>query len=228
MNKSNIEQVARDLQNRIWAERQTLWPGRQPHPRECLSPDIAARVLDVSYQQCERLDFTLANGKYETAGILDRAKRTIVVSARFGPEVGHFTGAHEIGHLLLHPGEVMHRDRPIKGMTAGSVRREPREREADYFAACFLVPETLLRDALEFRFLTRIPFVFDDASAFQLCPEDPESLLRQEAGSMARALALATVERYNGRHFHSLAKQFRVSSTTMAIRIQELKMIAVP
>ena len=86
----------------------------------------------------------------------------------------------------------MHRDRPVHGIGVQTSSRPPHEREADYFAACFLVPESLLADALEFAFLTKSPFVFDDAAAFHLSPKDPDSVLRPEVGSLARALALAS------------------------------------
>ena len=43
----------------------------------------------------------------------------------------------------------MHRDRPVHGIGVQTSSRPPHEREADYFAACFLVPESLLADALD-------------------------------------------------------------------------------
>jgi len=144
---------------------------------------------------------------------------------RFPQETIRFTGAHEIGHWLLHPKEVMHRDRPVKGLVVEASSRPAQEKEADYFAACFLMPRRLVTKALESTFSVRSPFIFDDTASFHLRPDDLESLLRPDDGAWDRAVSLASAESYSGRHFHSLAKQFRVSVSTMAIRLKELELI---
>ncbi|MGH6881774.1 MAG: ImmA/IrrE family metallo-endopeptidase, partial [Hypericibacter sp.] len=162
---------------------------------------------------------------YEIAGLIDRQANKIAVSRKFPPETMRFTGAHELGHWLMHSKEVMHRDRPIKGLSSDGAARSPREQEADYFAACFLIPKKPLVAAFELAFKTKTPFVFNDTSAFWLCGTDPDSLLRADSSSLDRALALASAEHYAGTHFISLAKQFRVSITSMAIRLKELKLL---
>lgn len=227
MNKSDIENKARHLQRDIWRERNRLWPHGTPKPIDMLDPEIAARILGINFECREELGrFGARGARFEIAGLLNREAGKIAVSKKFTPGEIRFTGAHEIGHWLLHPGAVMHRDRPIKGLAANETSgRPPQEKEADYFAACFLIPGRLLRKALEDTFLIKAPFVFDDASAFHLCPDDPDSLLRPEEGSLARPLSLASAEFWCGRHFNSLAKQFRVSVSTMAIRLNEVSLI---
>ncbi len=69
----------------------------------------------------------------------------------FGDKVQLFTGAHEIGHLVLHEDTVMHRDRAFDGSPL-QAPRAPAERQADRFAACFLMPQKLLRERFEFMF----------------------------------------------------------------------------
>lgn len=120
----------------------------------------------------------------------------------------------------------MHRDRPVKGLDAEGRVREPLEKEADYFAACFLMPPQFVTKVFQSMFLTREPFVFDDTTAYYLRPDDAESLLRPEADSLEREMALASARSFGGRHFEkSLAALFGVSATTMAIRVKELALV---
>lgn len=226
INKREIEIAAREVQKSIWARRNEIWPEGAPPPIRMLEPEIAAFVLGVDYEfYPELILLDKQNSKYEIAGLLDRQARKIAVADQFPQETIRFTGAHEIGHWVLHEDEIMHRDRPIKGLNLDSSRRSRREAEADYFAACYLMPEKLVVEAFESAFEVKGQFVFDDTTAFWLNPVDPEALLRTEYGSLDRALALASSQSYAGKHFDSLAKQFRVSVTTMAIRLNELQLI---
>lgn len=222
----DIEREARALQRRLLDESPRLWPEGAPTLLAMLDPASAARVLGVKYEIYPELGrFGSRSGRFEVAGLIDRSLNAIAVSQRFRPEVMRFTGAHEIGHWLLHSGEVMHRDRPIDGVRHDRTPRPRNEREADYFAACFLVPRKLLTQAFESTFRTRVPLVLDDSVAFWLCPDDPESLLRPDVGSLEFALAVASATSYAGRHVLSLAKQFGVSVTTMAVRLREVRLI---
>jgi hypothetical protein len=194
------------------------------HPFEMLDPEVAACVLGVKLEYVSDLSFGLNNRKYETAGILDRNGKRILIATRFGPEVARFTAAHELGHWLLHPGEVLHRDMPIKGLEREA--RDSREREADRFAASFLVPEHFISKVFKLRFLSPDPFVFDHNTAYQLRPYDVPSLLYPESGSLVRERVLSSAKSFNGHRFEtSLAEMFRVSVTTMAIRIRELGLV---
>lgn len=79
------------------------------------------------------------------AGYIDLRRNEIVVSDSDGRGRQNFTVAHELGHFLLHRHlleanpdlGIMHR-RPIGGES------DPKEREANAFAACLLVPDSLL------------------------------------------------------------------------------------
>lgn len=226
MDRDKIERAVRDLHGQIWQKRKVYWPDGTPNNLvDMLEPEIAAKILGVEFEHHEDLgQFGYRGDRFETAGLLDRRARKIAVSMKFSPEAIRFTGAHEIGHWLLHPDQAMYRERPIKGLVGQTSSRPPQEKEADYFAGCFLVPPGLVEEALEFAF-SSAPFVFDDTAAFWLCPSDPESLLRADDESLDRALAVASTESYGGRRFISLARQFRVSPTTMAIRLRELELI---
>jgi len=227
MNKNDIEQHARNLQLRILEQLGELFPGRTEISLvEILDPAIAARVLEIRYEQPYELRLSgLQATRSEVAGLINRQAKKIAVATKFPVETARFTGAHEIGHWLLHPNEIMHRDRPIRGLSVESYSRPRFEREADYFSACFLVPRKRLLKAFQTTLRTNVPFIFDDNTSFMLCPNDAESLLRAEEGSLDRALALASATSYAGRHFNSLASQFGVSVTTMAIRLKEVGLI---
>lgn len=61
--------------------------------------------------------------------------------------------AHELGHALLHVGlEAMHRDRPVDGPYNST---DIKERQANKFAACFLMPSKLVEITFEQLFLMR-------------------------------------------------------------------------
>lgn len=226
MKKFEIERAAWDVLAGMYRRRDRLWPLGSPKPIDMLQPVKAAKYLGVKYRECEFLGPFGIRGesKVEIAGSLDRVANEIVICSKPPFLTRNFTAAHEIGHYVLHDGEIQHRDRPISGLGQLAVPRKPIEREADYFAACFLVPTKLLRAAFEELFLCSGPFTFDDASAFALNPVDPDALLRPTTGLRERALALATTEHY-GRAFPALHKQFRVSAATMAIRLEEVGLV---
>ena len=231
MDKNYIEFRSRKLIGEILARSAELWPGKQEISfADVVDPAMAARVLGVDYQLHPELRwFTRPFSPLEeTAGILDREGSRILIAEKFKFETRRFTAAHEIGHLLLHDGveeTIMHRDRPIDGLTREDTARPWYEREANHFAACFLVPRKRLKEAFQYVFSTNIPFVFDDAAAFELCRQDPDSLLRPDDETLARGLALASATHFRGKHFVPLHQQFRVSVTSMAIRIEELGLI---
>ena len=227
IDKRKIQHEAREVQKLIWSRRHEIWPKGVPHPIRMLEPEIAADVLDVNFEfHPELILLNRRDSKYEIAGLLDRQSRKIAVADQFPVETVRFTGAHEIGHWVLHEDEMMHRDRPVKGLNGETLARPKKEKEADYFAACFLMPEKLVIEAFESTFMFRGQFVFDDTAAFWLNRSDPDALLRADSGSLDRALALSSAQTYGGRHFNSLAKQFRVSAATMAIRLNELNLIS--
>jgi hypothetical protein len=195
---------------------------------EIVDPATAARVLDVDYQLHPKLRwFTTPLAPLEvTAGIFDRRSRAILISEEFDVEVRRFTAAHELGHLLLHEGikeTFLHRDRAVSGSMNSGISRPWYESEADYFAACFLMPKRRVIEAFECLFSKNIPFVLNGENASNLRPEDPASLSALSNGSLARMLASATC--FRDKRFMPLHRLFRVSVSAMALRIEELGLI---
>lgn len=226
MDNPTIESKARELQLKIWENQHIYWPTELPSLLNMWDPRIAAAALSIQFEEYEELgNFGSHGSRFEIAGMLDRQREKIAVARKFGTSVARFTAAHEIGHWVLHKDQVMHRDRPIRDLANLNPSRPRIEREADYFAACFLMPRKLVQDQLEKSFGLKSPLVFNDNTAFWLSPDDPESLLRADRDRLDRALAVASARTYACRHFHSLASQFRVSPMAMAIRLDELNLI---
>jgi IrrE N-terminal-like domain len=229
MSFEKIATSARDLQRDIWKDRERLFPSVNVQPRDVLSPCVAAKFLGLNYIEDDlTISFPDTGGRFRIAGLISRQSQTIAVSTAFPRDVVRFTGAHEIAHWIHHPNQVMHRDRPLSGTHLRSEGRPLFEREADYFAACFLMPERLLVQEFQARFGNSPQLVIDETVAFHLNPNDPNSLLRCAEDSLDREFALAKCRRLDRRPLVSLAEFFCVSDTAMAIRIKELKLVRWP
>lgn len=90
-----------------------------------------------------------------------------------------FTIAHELGHLLLHADEEFHIDekRPLARRDAvSSQATDPREIEANQFAAELLMPAALVRSSVE-----------------SLIEDDPEVTVEEAIDELARAYRVSTV-----------------------------------
>lgn len=230
MSRDRIQSEARLLHQEIWKYKERLWPDRQPTALQMLLPNVAAHILGVEYQLLDNLGlphFNRHGGKYKAAGFMNRPEKKIGVSLEFPEHVRRFTGAHEIGHFLLHEEEIMHRDKPLDGSQRG-MSRPPKEKEADYFAACFLMPPRLLADLFAAQFQMKGPFPFNDTTCFHLNPLDPYALLEAEEDSLDREISLARCGHFNNRHLIPLSIQFGVSDLAMAIRLKELGFVRWP
>lgn len=210
--RAEIEEVARNCQLDLWENRQLV----SSTPLDVIDAELALK----------RAGFTVVDdntlGEFDdgsaVSGILDRANSLIRLSSRFPTEVRNFTMAHELGHLLLHEGTGLHRDRALDGSARGS--SSPQEREADIFAAMFLMPAKTVRKEFFDRFHT-MSFVINDDTAFGLLGSGPV-----EIGQHRLSKRLADARHFHGVHFSSLADAFRVSVGAMAIRLQELQLLA--
>lgn len=226
MDKHSIEAHARELLGEVIKHQATIFNDGLPRdPLDLLSSEAAAAACGVALHRAGTLGtFRDAQGHaFKIAGLLVPDKRVIYVGRDFDPYQQDFTAMHEIAHLLRHNKAQPHRDRPV-GKIDDSYRRDPDEREADYFAAAYRIPRRLLLQHFEFRF-GKAPFVFTEGIAHRLAPNDHVSLLRPHKGSTARGLALAGCRSFNGQHFLSLADRFRVSVPVMAYRLEDVGLI---
>ena len=221
-----IEDRAQNLLDEIKARNREFFPCRVSDPVDLLDPQIVAKLLQFKFELCDDLGrFGYRGDRFAVAGSLDRARRLVCVSRQFPLEIQRFTAAHEFGHLQLHPDELVHRDRPIKGLSWNNTYRRPRkEREADYFAGCLLMPKRFVRQEFAALFGTP-PIRIEENLAWYLDQQDSSIITRPYADSIQREIALASVTRLSGNHFPSLAERFRVSVPSMAIRIWQLGLV---
>lgn len=189
-----------------------------------LRPEFAIELLGIRLEFLRELkNLARANERYEIAGMIDRQSNQISISLKFPEPIARFTMAHELGHWVLHQDTISyHRDRPIDNIAAAQ-ERAPEEKEADYYAATFLMPRILLTEAFEKAFMVNGPIVLNDATAFKLRPEDPEAFLEEHI--LQQAAVVASREKYDGNRFASLSKYFNVSVAAMARRLLELGLV---
>ncbi|UWQ21893.1 ImmA/IrrE family metallo-endopeptidase [Jannaschia sp. W003] len=83
----------------------------------------------------------------KVSGFCDFENARLYVNADDMPERQSFTIAHELGHWLLHRNFYLdHPDEyPVLPRFTDPNRGDPKEKEANKFAACLLVPERLLQ-----------------------------------------------------------------------------------
>lgn len=221
-----IEAIARRLQRILWKHRSRLCSDDKISPVHVLEPSKALATLgfEVIREDSSLGDIEVGGEHLGVAGLLDRDNFQIRISPRCSGEAQRFTLAHELGHVVLHSGSSQHRDRALDG-SAPSGPLSAEEREADIFAAAFLMPEKQVRLEFARRFIT-VPFVLSDDAAVGLGDTSSPSAQRPvpRHADLDRRLASATY--FHGAHFPSLAQHFQVSEAAMAIRIRELGLVA--
>lgn len=222
-----IEQQAKNLHKRIWQNRNKIWSNATPsNPIDMLDPAIALKFIGYDCNIDETLGQFYSSGKLiEVAGTIDKSSSRVRISRRFENHIQNFTAAHELGHALLHQTGSLHRDRPLDGTSISRDPRDPIEWEADKFATFFLMPAKLVKTTFKKFFLTD-KFFLNEETAFALGFSDFMGLKGKVKTLRQLSRVLASAEHYNGRHFTSLANQFRVSTEAMAIRLEELELIA--
>lgn len=192
MDKFAIEQEARKVQYEVWTKRKLLWC-TEPPVLAMFEPRIVARCLDLEFEIREAIEAEGGrHSGYEAAGTLDRRRGILAVSSRFKYPTQRFTAAHETGHFVLHPwigDKTVHRDRAVDGVSAYG--RAPLEQEADYFAACLLVPVKVLEAEFLARFGTRRPLPMTETVAFHLGERDVGKLFSAPKGSRMFASLVA-------------------------------------
>ena len=221
---SEIERLARNLQVKMWQNRTRIWKNAAPtNPIKVLDPVIALKLIGYDCDIDETLGQFYSDGKpVEVAGTIDNQSKRVRISRQFSQTIRSFTAAHELGHALLHNTAKLHRDRPLDG---SSISRNSIEFQADKFATFFLMPQKLVRTIFERMFLTN-KFYLNETTSFAL-GYDYLDLKNKHMSLRQLSRMLASTERYNGLQFNSLANQFQVSTEAMAIRLEELELLAI-
>lgn len=215
-----IEKAARQLTHAIYLQRDSLWPeGAPDDPVLLLDPEKAFYLLGYQYREVDSLG-EIKPGQ-EVTGMIDKNNRTITSSRRVLPLVRNFTMAHELGHAIMHHQSGLHRDQPIDGGAA--IKRDPIEKEADYFAACFLMPEKLVRSVFAQRFPDEV--LNHEGLRFMFNHSNDKKTEKQLKTMRGLARALAGLDSINGHAVPSLAEYFKVSVEAMAIRLEQLELV---
>lgn len=219
-----IERRVKNLHKRIWQNRNKIWSNATlPNPIDMLDPVIALKFIGYDCDLDETLGQFYSDGKLiEVAGIIDKPSAKVRISRQFSNNIRSFTAAHELGHALLHQTNGLHRDRPLDGT---AMSRDHVELEADKFATFFLMPRKLVKTTFKQFFLTD-RFSLNEATTFALGLGDFVALKKKCKTLRQLSKVLASAEYYNGLQFISLANQFRVSTEAMAIRLEELELLA--
>lgn len=224
MDKVAIEHEARRLQVEVFSRRSVRYTMGVPDIPTLFDPRNVADYCGLFYETRPKL-MTDWDGGGEAAGLWQRDRSTVLVSTRYSFEIQRFTAGHEIGHYVLHPqvGErSLHRELPVEGPRA---TRPPLEREADYFSACLLLPRKAVIAEFSARFGGKHPLVLTDTVAYHL-RADERVLFAQPSGSIMFAELVAKAQTFDRRRFRSLADYFGVSARAMAIRLDELNLVA--
>lgn len=219
-----IAEIVRKLQNQLWRNRAKLWKDAPTEPLAAFEPEKALSFLGYSCAVDDTLgSFQSLSGRFEVAGLFEANVGRVRLSRHFPNDEILFTAAHELGHAVLHPRmDGAHRDRPKSGVV---VSKEPREREADRFATFFLMPPNLTRE----RFVASFglsPFILDDQAAFNMGGFDLQEARAKFPRLRDLTRHLAGLNHYAGRQLVPLATQFRVSKEALAIRLEELDLVA--
>jgi formiminotetrahydrofolate cyclodeaminase len=222
---AQLEELVKELQNQLWIHRENIWKRTVPNfPIEVLQPRAALeKVLGYAYYESANLGTHEINGElFETAGIIDKSNKSVSISTNFPITTQRFSLAHELAHAILHDKTVLHRDKSIDG--PGETNRSPEERQADKFAAFFLMPETAVRQVFEGVFHLSV-FVINEATTLALGVGSPFNFRQRCQNLRGLARIIASVDLFAGQGFKSMASVFGVSTETMAIRLEELELV---
>lgn len=219
-----IEQRVRRLQGELWREQLRLDPCTTDE-LSVLRPGVALERLGYDVQTVDCLGESILQGKrVRIAGLLDRKQQIVRLSRQFPKPELLYTASHELAHVVLgHRGETIHRDRP---MDPSTWHKDPQEREADFFAACFRMPQKWVRCYFEELFLTP-HFVLNETTAFALFHTTLDVAAARIRSERDLSLPLARATSY-GRPVRSLIEIFNVTASAMARRLEELCLLTLP
>jgi len=219
---NQVESLAKRIQNVMWTNREIIWKDGTPSNLiEILKPAKAINLLQYAFREVHTLGVNEAN--QEIAGLIDNKNYEIAISGMYSQEIKNFTTAHELGHALMHDQLVLHRDRP-RDQPDITLSRPTEERQADKFAAYFLLPEKLLRQKFKERFQTDRLYLNEETSfalGYNSVPELKKKV--KDLRGLTRLIASTTI--YASSPFRSLSDIFNVSFEAMAIRLEELDLV---
>ncbi|WP_194792989.1 ImmA/IrrE family metallo-endopeptidase [Caenimonas koreensis] len=217
-----IEECALEVQREMWDKQFSLWPGEKMQRLDLCDPWLVAAYLGYEVQE----GFISGDTRpgYRFGGFVNRDLNLVGISDHQSERAKRFTLAHEVAHLQLdHPGMHHHRELPMQGLET-RVPADWKEREANHYAGCLLVPSALLTKAFRSAFNVTSLMLTDEV-AWELLGQEYAQLTNSPPHSRALARLIATARRFRGRHFGSLHDLFKVSDMTMAIRLEQTGLV---
>jgi Zn-dependent peptidase ImmA (M78 family) len=206
----------------MWNYKDLIWKKKTPsNPFEILDPKKFIELLNYAFNEAETLGFNELGE--DIAGIINNENDVISISKMYPLEIRNFTTAHELGHALLHDKLIIHRDKPIDKPDSLSTR-PIEEKQADKFAACFLIPKKLLQKTFRELFQTD-QLLINEETSFALDFKSDSELVEKVKDRRGFARLIAQTTLYASKPFSSLAERFNVSVEAMAIRLEELDLV---
>jgi len=195
-------------------------PSSRPERSSC---GIQTETLPFGYQ-AKPHDSLGETEEFEVAGTIELHRRIIRYSTRFSRSSQRFTIAHELGHAALHLIEGQHRDRPLDGIQ-NRARLPKKEREANRFASAFTMPRDLVIPGFRRTFFV-VPFVLSEETAFAMGGANLWDARFKFRTRRDVSMYLATTGSFNSTLIKPFHERFGVSPCAMAIRFEELGLVA--
>lgn len=219
--RAEIEESANRLLRHLWK----MNGDKAENPVDVINIKAAADAMAVELIYVDPMGHLDNEGDaVEIGATFDRAQNRILISTRPDRRIQNFTGAHELGHLILHHDQIQyHRDLPIKN---GKTRSHSVvERQANWFAVEFLMPRKLVTLKFKNRFGEHIPFELSTNNAVGLARSNYIEFFKKTRSPEDLAFVLARAEFFHSNRFSSLADEFNVNVSAMAYRLIELQLI---
>lgn len=136
-------------------------------------------------------------------------------------ETIRFTLAHELGHAILHTGSKLHRDRAIDG---SKLNKNHQENQADKFATFFLMPQKIVKQVFQEIFEMPV-FRINENTILQLGENNIEDFKKKCVNIHGLSRKLVEIKRYGRKSINPIKDIFGVSTETIAIRLEELRLV---
>jgi hypothetical protein len=162
----------------------------------------------------------------QIAGVLSRPNRTIEVASNLPLTIRRFTGAHELGHLVLHPEVQSLRESPIGDRSLLGWGTPPKEQEANLFAAELLIPTRLLSELFARRFHPPIyKDSMDDDIAFYCSNGELRASDFKKMSLLDFAKFIGQAGSFTTADSRPLTDVFGVSAPALAIQLIDLDLV---
>jgi len=188
---------------------------------------VATQLLGLTFEEPDEIgSVARANSMVEVAGLLSRPEKKILVARGSRPEVRRFTGAHEIGHYVLHSEVTELRESPTIDAPTRNPFKPLREKEADMFAAELLMPRKVLREVFSSLFGPTIDHTsLNDDQTFYLTSGKLSASQLALMSPLELAKLVAEESSFISADARCLTHIFGVSAIAMALQLTRLGLV---